>query len=61
MLLSRGAEVGFTSRGIKIPPHAGHRQRVPILEALARLEPVRREEAPAFPAVRRGDHRLVIT
>jgi uncharacterized protein (DUF58 family) len=61
MLLSRGAEVGFTSRGIKVPPHAGHRQRVPILEALARLEPVRREEAPAFPAVRRGDHRLVIT
>jgi uncharacterized protein (DUF58 family) len=61
MLLSRGAEVGFTSRGIKIPPRAGRRQRIPILEALARLEPVRRDEAPAFPPLRRSDHRLVIT
>jgi uncharacterized protein (DUF58 family) len=61
MLLSRGAEVGFASRGIKVPPHAGRRQRVPILEALARLEPIRREEAPGFPRMRRGDHPLVIT
>ena len=60
-LLSRGAEVGFASRGIKVPPRAGRRQRVPILDALARLEPVRPGEAPPFPPVRRGDHRLVIT
>jgi uncharacterized protein (DUF58 family) len=61
MLLSRGAEVGFASRGVKVPPHAGRRQRIPILEALARLEPIRREGAPGFPRMRRGDHRLVIS
>ena len=61
MLLSRGAEVGLTSRGVKVPPRAGRRQRIPILEALARLEPVRRDEAPDFPRLRRSDHRLVIT
>lgn len=61
MLLSRGAEVGFASRGVKVPPRAGHRQRVPILDALARLEPVRPDMAPAFPPMRRGDHRLVIS
>jgi uncharacterized protein (DUF58 family) len=61
MLLSRGAEVGFASRGVKVAPRAGRRQRVPILEALARLEPVSPAEAPAFPTLRRGDHRLVIT
>jgi uncharacterized protein (DUF58 family) len=61
MLLSRGAEVGFASRGVKVPPHAGQRQRVPILEALARLQPVPAAEAPPFPRIRRGDHRQVIT
>jgi uncharacterized protein (DUF58 family) len=61
MLLSRGAEVGFASRAVKVPPHAGRRQRIPILEALARLEPIRREGAPGFPRMRRGDHRLVIS
>jgi len=61
ILLSRGAEIGFTARGIKVPPRAGRRQRAPILEALARLEAVRRDEAPTFPRVRRSDHRLVIT
>jgi uncharacterized protein (DUF58 family) len=61
MLLSRGAEVGFASRGVKVPPRAGRGQRVPILEALARLQPVAPAGAPPFPPMRRGDHRLVIT
>ena len=61
MLLSRGAEVGFTSRGIKVPPRGGRRQRAPILEALARLEAIPANNAPPFPRLRRGDHRVVIT
>ncbi|HLN79992.1 MAG TPA: DUF58 domain-containing protein [Thermoanaerobaculia bacterium] len=61
MLLSRGAEVGFAARGVKVPPRAGRRQRAPILDALARLEPVPSNEAPAFPPMRKGDHRQVIT
>lgn len=61
MLLSRGAEVGFASRGAKVPPRSGRQQRAPILEALARLQPVRPADAPPFPPMRRGDHRLVIT
>jgi uncharacterized protein (DUF58 family) len=60
-LLSRGAEVGFQARGIKVPPHPGRRQRGAVLEALARLEPVSSENAPPFPRVRRGDHRMVIS
>lgn len=61
MLLSRGAEVGFAARGVKVPPRAGRRQRVPILDALARLDPIPSSEAPPFPRMRRGDHRVVIT
>ncbi len=61
MLLSRGADVGFQSRGVKVPPRSGRGQRGRILEALARLEPVAPEEAPPFPPMRRGDHRLLIT
>jgi uncharacterized protein (DUF58 family) len=61
MLLSRGAEVGFTARGIKVIPRGGHRHRAPTLEALARLEPIPAAGAPPFPRVRRGDYRLVIT
>jgi len=61
MLLSRGADVGFQSRGVKVPARSGRRQRTRILEALARLEPVAPAEAPPFPRLRRGDHRLVIT
>jgi uncharacterized protein (DUF58 family) len=61
MLLSRGADVGFQSRGVKVPPRAGRAQRSRLLDALARLEPVRALEAAPFPPHRRGDHRLVIT
>ena len=61
MLLSRGAEVGFQSRGVKVPPRAGRGQRARILEALARLEPIGFDGAPPFPPMRRGDHRRVIT
>ncbi len=60
MLLSRGADVGFQSRGVKVPPRAGRRQRSRILEALARLEAVPPAKAPPFPPLRRGDHRQVI-
>jgi uncharacterized protein (DUF58 family) len=60
-LLSRGADVGFQSRGVKVPPRAGRGQRSRLLDALARLEPVSRREAPPFPPHRRGDHRVVIT
>lgn len=61
MLLSRGAEVGLQSRGVKVAPRAGRGQRGRILEALARLDAISPEGAPPFPPMRRGDHRLVIT
>ena len=61
MLLSRGADVGFQSRGVKVAPRAGRGQRGRILEALARLEPIDPAQAPPFPPLRHGDHRLVIT
>jgi len=61
MLLSRGAEVGFRSRGVKVPPRAGRAQRGRILDALARLEAISSEGAPPFPPHRRGHHLVVIT
>jgi uncharacterized protein (DUF58 family) len=61
MLLSRGAEVGFQSRGVKVPPRAGRRHRARLLDAMARLEAVAAREAPPFPPHRRGDHRLVVS
>jgi uncharacterized protein (DUF58 family) len=61
MLLSRGADVGFQSRGVKVPPRAGRAHRTRLLDAMARLEPLRALEAPPFPPHRHGDHRLVIT
>jgi uncharacterized protein (DUF58 family) len=61
MLLSRGADVGFQSRGVKVPPRSGRGQRSRLLDAMARLEPVAAREAPPFPPHRRGDHRLVIS
>jgi uncharacterized protein (DUF58 family) len=61
LLLSRGAEVGLLSRGIKVPPRAARGQRGRILEALARVEAIAPAGAPGFPRVRRGDHRVVIS
>ncbi len=60
LLLSRGAEVGFQARGVKVPASTGRAQRARILEALARLEAVRFEKAPPFPPVRRGDLRRLV-
>ncbi len=57
LLLSRGAEVGFEARGVRVPPAAGRAQRSRILEALARLEAIALASAPAFGAVPRGDLR----
>ncbi len=61
LLLSRGGEVGFHARGVKVAARAGKSQRVRILDALARLEPVALAEAPEFPAMRRGDLRWFVS
>lgn len=61
LLLSRGAEVGLLARGVKVPAHGGRPQRLHILDALARLEPVAPEGAPDFPPMRRGDVRWFVS
>ena len=61
LLLSRGGEVGFHARGVKVAARGGRSQRVRILEALARLEPVSPEGAPDFPPMRRGDLRRMVS
>jgi uncharacterized protein (DUF58 family) len=61
LLLSRGADVGFHARGIKVPARGGRSQRIRILEALSRLEPVPAESAPALPSMRRGDVRWFVS
>ena len=60
LLLSRGGEVGFHARGVKVAARGGRAQRVRILDALARLEPVPKEKAAEFPAMRRGDVRWFV-
>ena len=60
LLLARGADVGLQSRGVKVTPRSGRRQRARILEALARLQASPQAGAPPFPPLRRGDHRIVI-
>lgn len=55
LLLSRGAEVGFLARGVKVSAQTGRAQRLRILEALARLEPLDAKGAPAFPSLRKND------
>jgi uncharacterized protein (DUF58 family) len=60
LLLSRGAEVGFHARGVKVAARAGKSQRVRVLDALARLTPVPLAGAPDFPAMRRGDVRWLV-
>ncbi|HTY40499.1 MAG TPA: DUF58 domain-containing protein [Thermoanaerobaculia bacterium] len=61
LLLSRGAEVGFHARGVKVPAQGGRGQRVRILDALARLEAVPAGAAPDFPPMRRGDLRWFVS
>ena len=61
LLLSRGAEVGFHARGVKIAARGGRSQRVRILDALARLEPAAPETAGEFPAMRKGDLRWFVS
>jgi uncharacterized protein (DUF58 family) len=55
LLLSRGAEVGFMARGVRVSAQTGRAQRLRILEALARLEPVDPATAPEFPSLRKAD------
>ena len=61
LLLSRGGEVGFHARGTKVAARGGKSQRVRILDALARLEPVAQAAAPEFPPMRRGDLRWFVS
>lgn len=61
LLLSRGAEVGFHARGVKVAARGGRSQRLRILEALARLEPIPLETASDFPPMRRADVRWLVS
>jgi len=61
LLLSRGGEVGFHARGVKVAARGGRSQRVRILDALARLEAVPPDGAPDFPPMRRGDLRRIVS
>ena len=61
LLLSRAGDVGIHARGVKVAARGGRPQRVRILEALARREPVALADAPEFPAMRRGDLRWVVS
>ncbi|HTR03576.1 MAG TPA: DUF58 domain-containing protein [Thermoanaerobaculia bacterium] len=61
LLLSRGGEVGFHARGVKVPARGGRSQRVHILDALARLEAIPAAGAPDFPPMRRGDLRWLVS
>ena len=60
VLLARGGEVGLQARGVLVAPRGGSGQRLRLLEALARLEPVPAASAPPFPPLRRGDHRVMV-
>jgi uncharacterized protein (DUF58 family) len=61
LMLSRGGEIGFHARGVKVAARSGKAQRARILEALARLEPVVPAAAPDFPVMRRGDLRRFVS
>jgi uncharacterized protein (DUF58 family) len=61
LMLSRGAEIGFHARGVKVAARSGQAQRTRIMDALARLEPVAPESAPDFPLMRRGDLRRFVS
>jgi len=61
LLLSRGGEIGFQARGVKVSAATGRAQRTRILDALARLEAIPVQGAPAFAPLRRGDLRRLVT
>jgi uncharacterized protein (DUF58 family) len=61
LLLSRGAEVGLHARGVRVAARSGRSQRLRILEALARLEPVPPATAQPLPTMRRGDVRWFVS
>lgn len=61
LMLSRGGEVGFQARGVKVPPSTGRAQRTRILDALARLSAVPLAGSPPFPPLRRGDLRRLVS
>ena len=61
LLLSRGGEVGFQARGVKVAANLGRPQRARILDALARLAAIPLEDAPPFPPVRKNDLRRLVT
>jgi uncharacterized protein (DUF58 family) len=61
LLLSRGSEVGFHARGVKVAARGGQSQRLRILDALARLKPVAAIGAVDFPKMRRGDLRWFVS
>ncbi|MEP6994923.1 MAG: DUF58 domain-containing protein [Acidobacteriota bacterium] len=61
LLLSRGTEVGFLARGVKVSAQAGRHQRLRILDALARLQALPSETAPDFPPMRRADLRWLVS
>ena len=61
VLLSRGAEVGFHSRGVRVAASSGRLQRARILEALARLEAVPIRGAAELPQLGRGELRVMVT
>ncbi len=60
-LLGQGAEVGFQARGVRVASAFGPMQRGRVLEALARLTPVPSAGAPAFPELRRGETRVMVS
>lgn len=60
ILLSRGGEIGFEARGVRVAAASGPGQRLRIFDALARLAPVRGSDAVPFPPVRRGDLRRIV-
>lgn len=61
LLLARGSDVGFHSRGVRVPASSGRTQRARILDCLGRLEAIPAAGAPAFPTLRRGDLRVMVS
>ena len=61
LLLSRGGEVGFHARGVRVPPSSGPMQRKRILDALGRLEAIPAAGAPELPPLKRGETRVVVS
>jgi uncharacterized protein (DUF58 family) len=61
VLLSRGAEVGLSARGLRVAPSSGRLQRARILDALARIEAIPLAGAPDFPPLLRGEMRVPVS